>query len=549
MVREASRTMTRLLPIIFLTILFALPAAAQFHTVSAIAGEANSIGLSDGRVYVGRVGSPSVLVYSVDNSVLDVEVSLIAIAQFGIPAGVTAIGVAPDSSVLVATRPNGEIFRLQGWNATSVGRLPNGPFSDTQTLVTVIAAHGNEIYLGSRGDSAPLSAALYRASGATAITGATRFQLTVDSHVTAIGGQGRHVIVGTSDSTVVGGPRGRLYRFDTPTATLTFLRSEDSAITAIASNGETVVYAGSPSGGLRRLDGTLLATVPETIVRSLLFAPDGTETVVFVGAETSVLRRLSAGGLRDLGSPAVAGLLSVRGLAWSAAPARVYGIGRRAAQSFLFYYDTEPPRLTEIAFSIDTALRQPGTPETFTPPLTRGRYQVRIRTSERLNAIPTLRLQYADGSIQNIVLGGSLFNYSGEFTVDSSRPAGIVRFLFSGVDDAGNTGTEIVATSTFQLRDPGKVVIANNMIRPNFGEFMTVRYLLLRPQTVSIRVYNMRGQLVADLSPGRRGAGEYEDVTWRGRNSAGALVGSGVYMIRVEAGEDLASTHKVMVVR
>lgn len=64
---------------------------------------------------------------------------------------------------------------------------------------------------------------------------------------------------------------------------------------------------------------------------------------------------------------------------------------------------------------------------------------------------------------------------------------------------------------------------------------------------VSLKVYNLSGQLVRTLASGSEQAG-YKHATWDGRGEDGLRVASGVYFYRLEAGA-FAATKKLVVIR
>ncbi len=75
----------------------------------------------------------------------------------------------------------------------------------------------------------------------------------------------------------------------------------------------------------------------------------------------------------------------------------------------------------------------------------------------------------------------------------------------------------------------------------------TIRFELPRPEQVTLSIYNILGQRVAQLANRRMAAGKHT-FTWDGRSVNGALVPSGQYFYRVEAGE-FHATRRLMVVR
>ena len=83
---------------------------------------------------------------------------------------------------------------------------------------------------------------------------------------------------------------------------------------------------------------------------------------------------------------------------------------------------------------------------------------------------------------------------------------------------------------------------------PNpFNPQVTIAYALKNPANVVISVYDIRGRRVREISPGLKPAGRHQEV-WRGRDDAGRQQASGVYFIRLRAGE-YEQTHRVMLLK
>lgn len=81
---------------------------------------------------------------------------------------------------------------------------------------------------------------------------------------------------------------------------------------------------------------------------------------------------------------------------------------------------------------------------------------------------------------------------------------------------------------------------------PSRGGTM-ISYDLPTETQVSLKVYNLSGQLVRTLVSSKEKAG-YKQVTWDGRSEAGSHVSSGVYFYRMDTGS-FAATKKLVVVR
>ncbi len=83
---------------------------------------------------------------------------------------------------------------------------------------------------------------------------------------------------------------------------------------------------------------------------------------------------------------------------------------------------------------------------------------------------------------------------------------------------------------------------------PNpFNPVTTIRYDLPEPSDVKITVYNELGKVVAILKDSYESPG-YNSVQWNGRDANGQLVGGGVYLYRIEAG-DYQKTMKMILLK
>jgi len=72
--------------------------------------------------------------------------------------------------------------------------------------------------------------------------------------------------------------------------------------------------------------------------------------------------------------------------------------------------------------------------------------------------------------------------------------------------------------------------------RPNpFNPSTVIAYELQESGPLSIRIFNMRGELVRTLQDGQAAAGRGQ-VTWRGQDDHGRRVPSGIYFYRVQGG-------------
>ncbi|MFH1276819.1 MAG: S8 family serine peptidase [Candidatus Eisenbacteria bacterium] len=106
-----------------------------------------------------------------------------------------------------------------------------------------------------------------------------------------------------------------------------------------------------------------------------------------------------------------------------------------------------------------------------------------------------------------------------------------VRGDFTGVGEAG---------------PPAKFALHGNAPNP-FNPSTVIRFDLARESKTRLAVYTPAGRHVRGLVNGNLSAGPHQ-VVWNGRNEGGQEVGSGVYLVRLEAGEDRA-VRKIVLLR
>ncbi|MCB0301395.1 MAG: T9SS type A sorting domain-containing protein, partial [Calditrichaeota bacterium] len=72
---------------------------------------------------------------------------------------------------------------------------------------------------------------------------------------------------------------------------------------------------------------------------------------------------------------------------------------------------------------------------------------------------------------------------------------------------------------------------------PNpFNPSTSIEFALPQTVDVSLKIYNIRGQLVKTLVDGSKAAGRYS-LTWDGTDNFGSRVASGTYIYSIKAGE------------
>lgn len=92
------------------------------------------------------------------------------------------------------------------------------------------------------------------------------------------------------------------------------------------------------------------------------------------------------------------------------------------------------------------------------------------------------------------------------------------------------------------IEEYGEALPAHFALRQNypnpFNGTTAIRFDLPTPHKVRLAVYNLAGQKVVELVRGTRGAGSYA-LAWDGRDQNGRLLASGVYLYRLEAGDQV----------
>lgn len=78
---------------------------------------------------------------------------------------------------------------------------------------------------------------------------------------------------------------------------------------------------------------------------------------------------------------------------------------------------------------------------------------------------------------------------------------------------------------------------ANN--RPNpFNPETIINYTLENPEHVTIKIYNIQGQLIRTLTDTQKSVGTHH-VRWNGRHDNGEVVSAGMYIYHIEAGKQI----------
>jgi hypothetical protein len=93
---------------------------------------------------------------------------------------------------------------------------------------------------------------------------------------------------------------------------------------------------------------------------------------------------------------------------------------------------------------------------------------------------------------------------------------------------------------------PKSYTLAQNYPNP-FNPSTTIKYDMKAKGIVTLKVYNVAGQLVRTLANSVKDAGSYT-VTWDGKNDRGGAVASGIYFYKMET-KDFSQTKKMVMLR
>jgi hypothetical protein len=92
-----------------------------------------------------------------------------------------------------------------------------------------------------------------------------------------------------------------------------------------------------------------------------------------------------------------------------------------------------------------------------------------------------------------------------------------------------------------------RTALAQNYPNP-FNPSTTIQFTVRERSLVSLRVYNVTGQLVRTLVNEERAPGTVHQVAWDGRNDAGQSVSSGVYFYKLVT-SDATQTKKMVLLK
>ncbi|MCK5620433.1 MAG: T9SS type A sorting domain-containing protein, partial [Candidatus Krumholzibacteria bacterium] len=157
-------------------------------------------------------------------------------------------------------------------------------------------------------------------------------------------------------------------------------------------------------------------------------------------------------------------------------------------------------------------------------------------------AVVSQTTQNAVSDTARVVLSGFSFHEirdyrSGSPPARAIHLAAILRWLENDIDDPVGAGPMSPHTNS----------LGQNYPNP-FNPTNTIRYSIDKPAHVSLKIYNVAGQLVKTLVDGFQSPGKVEPLTWDGMNDKGQRVSSGVYFYRMVT-KNFARTRKMVLLQ
>lgn len=105
---------------------------------------------------------------------------------------------------------------------------------------------------------------------------------------------------------------------------------------------------------------------------------------------------------------------------------------------------------------------------------------------------------------------------------------------FALVTNPGDPNSKPSTTSVEELQIPNKYSLLNNYPNP-FNPSTRIVFEIPQAENVTLKIFNMNGELIKTLVNEKLPAGRFEKV-WNGKNESGNNVTSGVYIYRITAG-------------
>jgi murein tripeptide amidase MpaA len=132
------------------------------------------------------------------------------------------------------------------------------------------------------------------------------------------------------------------------------------------------------------------------------------------------------------------------------------------------------------------------------------------------------------------------------YTDESVTGKGEYYYRLAEIDVNGNKAYYGPLSITFGGDIPTVYLLSQSAPNP-FDQNTTIKYQISKSGPVSLKIYNIAGQVVKVLDDGYRMAGNYS-ASWDGKDDQGRKAGNGIYLYRLVAG-DFRSTKKITLLR
>jgi hypothetical protein len=116
------------------------------------------------------------------------------------------------------------------------------------------------------------------------------------------------------------------------------------------------------------------------------------------------------------------------------------------------------------------------------------------------------------------------------------------------VFDGSQLSNPVVALGSLNVEStPTEFALLQNFPNP-FNPETTIKYNVAQGGSVSLRIYNVVGQVVRTLVAEQQSAGRYT-VRWNGTDDRGVSVSSGIYFYQITAGSEFQDVKKLMLLK
>jgi hypothetical protein len=164
----------------------------------------------------------------------------------------------------------------------------------------------------------------------------------------------------------------------------------------------------------------------------------------------------------------------------------------------------------------------------------------RIESDERLLGVRIYRAE-ADG-MERVLTPDLIATGENAFVDAGARPATRYSYAMAAVNESG----EETRSYTIPVEMPALTFMLGQNVPNPFNPATTIPFVLANTSRVVLRVYDVRGALVATLFEGILPQGRHA-IGWDGRSDAGSVVSSGTYLYSLVAGKQRRSRKMLMV--